>query len=211
MNEEEVLRMFPGAERVQEYMRREHNRILTAEEIFMCHLYAFPLMATAERYRRLGANNYQCNRVRSTLLSQGLITTEEEVIGMGRVKRLVPTKAGFAWLKERDLNGGNPRTGGTEHQYWKRRLVARFQAEGFSAQMEKQLGANRALDVYVKSGKRGVGVEVETGNNRTRQLEENLKKYPRVVVLYLGKRDIGFDAARTERECVERVKKMLTG
>ena len=99
--DESELSRIPGE--VLRHVRKKRGKPLTWEELFLCHIYTFPLMATLERYRHFGLNDYQGNKHRHSLLKSKLIAVQQVSTSTGRIRLLMPTEKGFQWLKEQDF------------------------------------------------------------------------------------------------------------
>jgi len=221
----EVLRADSDVVRVIRRTSNERRKPLFWEEVFLVHIYVSPMMGAVERYRKLGLNEYQGNKHRTSLLDKGLIAMESVALQRGRIKVMVPTRKGFSWLKERGFVTSSDKEGSIEHQYWKLRLRERFRGEGFAVEMEVPLGDNMAIDLVVTDGNRRVSVEVETGKNSCEQIKKNIAKginhADGVVCLILNNRvsnkiDAMVKVARAvvtadEGRCIEVVTQLLKG
>jgi hypothetical protein len=229
-NDEEVIRGCSEVVRddndVIRVIRQASNRqgkALFWEEIFLVHIYTYPLMGAVERYRQLGLNSYQGNKHKTSLVEKKLISLEDARTSLGRNKLMVPTRKGFEWLYARGFESKSDKEGGMLHRYWKRRLRERFRTIGYATMLEKQIGGNRAIDLLVSDGLKKVSIEVETGNNGIEQVEKNIVKgqeYADAVVVFLlrdrHKEKLQQHAVpdsvsivSTEQECINAVQQVL--
>ena len=134
-------------------------------------------MATVERYKHLGLNEWQGNKYRISLFDNGFIFAEPVSTSSGRIKLMVPTEKGFEWLKKRGFySRSSDKEGGILHQYWKRRLKELFSKQDFSVETEVDIGNNKTVDLIVSKNKRRIGIEVETGKNSYKQILGNIRK-----------------------------------
>ena len=198
---------------------------LTFEEIFLIHIYTYPLMPIVERYNTLGLNKHQGHKLRTSLLAGGFITLESIPTSSGRVKLMVLTEKGAEWLRKRGFySRKSDKEGGILHQYWKTRLQEQFRKKGFLAETEVSLGANKAADLVVSKKKSRIGVEVETGKNNYEKIIGNIRKYQgRGVVSFIldarkvdkVKEQVGetqnIAVVSDEQACFEAVIEMLEG
>jgi len=163
--------------RVLRKMTRRRKKPLLWEEVFLIHVYLFPLMGAVERYRNLNLNEYQGNKHRKSLLNRKLITLEAMPTPTGRLKLMVPTEQGFQWLKDRGFTAGaSDKQGGILHNYWKRRLKQVFKKQEFSVKTEFSIGRKQSVDLMVSKGKRRIAIEIETGANPYEKIVGNIRK-----------------------------------
>ena len=219
----EVIRDKSDVVRVIRATSNRQGKALFWEEIYLIHIYTYPLMGAVKRYRQLGLNSYQGNKHKTSLLEKGLITLEDVRTSLGRNKLMVPTHKGFEWLSARGFESKSDKEGGILHRFWKRRLREQFRTIGYVTMLEKKIGGNRAIDLLVSDGLKKVSVEIETGNNSLEQIEKNIAKgleYADAVVVFLL-RDTHNDKLHqqtvpdtvnivsTEQECIDIVQEFL--
>ena len=197
-------------------IRRVSRREVVWEEVFLVHVCIYPLLGSVARYRRLGLNSYQGNKIKKSLLEKGLIAAESVSTPAGRLALMVPTGKGFHFLKLRGFCTRSDKDGGIDHQYWKRRLRDRFSALGYVVDVEVNYGRD-AVDLVVANGGRKVSVEIETGKNHREQVTRNILKglaYTGRVVAFLLQGRIEFEDERVavvsdEPHCIAAVKEYL--
>jgi len=208
----EVIRAQSEVVRVIRQEAKGREAPLFWEEVFLVHIYVYPLMSTVKRYRQLGLNSYQGNKHKDSLLHKGFILLEPVPTPSGRIKLMVPTQKGFDWLKSRGFFTRCDKHGGLMHQYWKRRLHDQLQKRGYSTKLEANLGTG-SIDLLV-GGK--VAVEIETGKNSYEQVFRNLQKSDHVVAFILNAAMAKRLLSQTdqvvvseERDCITEVMRLL--
>jgi hypothetical protein len=151
---------------------------LTWDEIFLIHIYLYPLMPTVRRYDDLKLNKHQGHKYRTSLLTNGFIFLESIPTSSGRIKLMILTEKGAEWLMKRGFysSKSSDKEGGILHQYWKGRLQEQFSEQGFSAQTEVSIGKNQTADLVVSGTDRRVSIEIETGKNGYAQIMGNISK-----------------------------------
>lgn len=160
----------------------------TDEELLLCHVYAFPLKATGERYADLGWRWDRGTAVRRSL--QDRVQQESVPTHNARIKRIALTQKGCDWLCRRGFTAGQGKLVGVFHGYWQRRLRDQFERRGYAARIESPLGRG-AVDLLVSKGKRCVAVEIETGTNSYNHILGNIakcQKFDGVVSFILNKK-----------------------
>lgn len=159
------------------------------EEIFLCHIYAYPLMPAMGRYKSLGISSYHGNKYKKLLAKRDFIQVQEVSTSKGRIKLMVPTQQGFDWLKNRGFGSGRSDTdGGMMHKYWIRRLRDQFERMRFSTDVEAHIGNQNRVDLQISKDGQEIGIEVETGRNDGLRVIGNIDKCVRhfgAVVVFM--------------------------
>lgn len=122
--------------------------------------------STTERYKRLGFNAYQGNKIKAALDEKGLIEVKDVPVRTGRIKMFVLTHRAKDMLNRIGINTNKTwRHGGLEHEYWKNRVAKHFRDIGYRVIEEYPIGKGRAIDLVAENEKERIAIEIETGKS----------------------------------------------
>lgn len=171
-NENSQIRM--SAESDKNTPREEsRQQIPVNARVLLRDVHRFPGSPVTERYERTGLNAYQGNRAKERLLAEGLIREAPIPTRRGRIRSLELTEKGRAVLKEMGEPERSQRRGGTEHEYWKKRLAREYRSKGWKVIEEYPIGGGRTVDLACFKDGRKLAIEIETGKSYAAY---NLKK-----------------------------------
>lgn len=158
------VREILGRAKIEEEKRAEG--LDRTEIAFLQDAMVHPYSGMVERYRRLGLNSYQGNKIKNELVAKGLAQESEISTTKGRIKIIRPTKKGRRMIGAADEDGstghGQP---GLEHEYWKHALAEHFRTKGYTVEIEKPLGEGKAADLSATKDGERVAIEIETGKS----------------------------------------------
>ncbi|MFB0562957.1 MAG: ATP-binding protein [Candidatus Lokiarchaeia archaeon] len=139
--------------------------------------------STSERYRRLGLNAYQGNKIRVALVDKGLIQIKDLPVRKGRVKIFELTDKGKEMLRGVGIDVNiSHRKGGFEHEYWKTRVAEHFRKKGYRVIEEYPIGEGKAVDLVAMNDKERIAIEIETGkSDAVYNIQKDLKTGFKVI------------------------------
>jgi hypothetical protein len=181
---EEILEDTPGSE-------NREKEFLSLEDRLLRDIGRHRISSTGDRFHRLGFTVYQGNKVKDSLIRQGLIEVKDFPTPTARIRLLVATEKGKAALENMGINPEmSNRHGGVEHNWWKNRLAEYFREQGYTVTEEKKIGGGKAVDLVAVNEKERIAIEVETGKsdafyNLTKDLQGG---FDRVIVAEVKKR-----------------------
>jgi hypothetical protein len=137
--------------------------LTTEERTFLEDVLTHKASTIRERYSRLSLNAYRGNLLQHSLLSKGLVSSQDISTGKSRVKVLCLTNEGRRALGQ---HAETPqRTGSPEHEYWRAKVAERFRAKGYTVSEEFPLGAGKTVDLVAENDKERIAIEIETGKS----------------------------------------------
>lgn len=143
-----------------------HGGITNNERLLFQDIHSYPASPVTDRYERLGLNTYQGNKAKDSLLGKGLVAVRDLATDKGRIKIMELTDQGKAALKEAGIETNRShRKGGTEHEYWKKKLADEYRSKGWRVIEEYPIGGGKTVDLACFKNGRKVAVEVETGKS----------------------------------------------
>ena len=173
-----------------EKIEKEEGKISREEKELLLDIKNFPVSSITDRYKRIGVNAYQGNRIKNFLIRRGLARTKDMPTRNGRIKLLLLTEKGNIHVNGHRKSIVSNRKGSYEHIYWIDRLYTFFRSAGYTAVKEKPIGKGRTVDlVLMKNGKR-YAVELETGKSEpVFNIEKCLKAgFDRILCVCLNER-----------------------
>ena len=136
------------------------------EQSLLAYIVAHPLSGVVERYRRLGINAHQGGKLRASLARRGLIQERDVATRTGRVKLLSLTERGRQVADSLAYKlHVSTRTGGYDHEYWRKRAARHFAEQGWQVSEEHPIGGGKTVDLVIVKGGQRIAVEVETGKS----------------------------------------------
>lgn len=162
-------RPIPRADK--QVKRRCAIQLTTQELKLLQHVQDDSGYSVTERYQDLHFSSRLGDSLQHSLAARGLLRSLFIPVGTARVKALELTDPGRQVLGVKHTL--SRRHGGLVHRYWSDRIARELRAAGFKVEQEHPLGGGAAVDLLVVTGKRRIGVEIETGAS---DVEANIEK-----------------------------------
>jgi len=115
-----------------------------------------------ERYRRLGLNPYQGNKLSKKLKAKKLIQYEEIKTFRGRLKIIRLTRSAEKLLAVKSSFNS---TGSFEHEFWKHKIACHLKNKGFKVIPEYSLPDGGKTDILAIKNSKTLAIEIETGKS----------------------------------------------
>jgi len=130
---------------------RKSNIITENEKRFLLDILDNPFSGVVERYRRLGLNPYQGNKLSKKLKAKKLIQYEEIKTFRGRLKIIRLTRSAEKLLAVKSSFNS---TGSFEHEFWKHKIACHLKNKGFKVIPEYSLPDGGKTDILaIKNSK----------------------------------------------------------
>lgn len=170
------------------------NEIIEDEKTLLVDVMKNPICGVADRYKRLSFSVYRGNRIRDSLISNGLLKSHDISTFEGRIKYLDLTEKAENILCNMGYKIEKKREGGPEHEYWKHRISELFKSRGYQVEIEKPIGEGKTVDIVASKNSERIAVEIETG--KSDEVENILKNLVRgftkiIIVPLRGKMKSG--------------------
>ncbi len=155
------------------------------EREYLDSVFEWPFLTVTGRADQLGLSSYQANRIKRSLLDNGLVTQFSINLGRktrGIIKLVELTERGYETLGKTPENVRPDNVSG-EHWFWQRAIARHFISKNIKTQIEMPLGDVRA-DVGLTHKDRRVAIEVGmTAKNEVANVKGDLKAgFDEVVV-----------------------------
>jgi hypothetical protein len=138
------------------------------QQAFLHYIITNPETALTAVYRGIGVSVWKGNQIRDSLKEEGYIAEIETRLGRSgrRTHYFIPTFTAF------DLLGQEPPAGrgGAIHRHIQRLLVDGATANGFSAEVEHDLGNGGIVDVHLEKGEYRIAVEIAVASKPQREV-----------------------------------------
>ncbi len=180
------------------------------QKAFLRSISTNPDLTIVGRYKVLGLTAYMGDKIKEQLRNRGLISQADVSTGRGRVSILRLTASGYEAVGIR-----NPQSalhGGTEHEYWKRRIAESLSEKGWTVDTEARR-QGRQYDLLIRKGILERVVEVETGKGDISRTIKKLQESPfKMAILVVTHSAVEERAARilSKIPLAQRNKIMLT-
>ncbi len=166
---------------------KENEKPNQQEQTLLADITKNKVSGLVERYRRLGLNVYQGNKLRDSMSHKGLIEIKQIPIKTGRLTVLEITEKGKEALESLGYKIGPGHIRGFEHELWKKKIVEHYRARGYKVEEEKPIGAGKAVDLVARKNNEEIAIEIETGKsdaiyNIRKDLEAGFRQIISVVL-----------------------------
>ncbi len=134
----------------------------TEEQKLLIDIAGHPFSKLVERYKRLGLNAYQGNRLKNSVTAKGLARVRTIPTHEGRIKLLELTEKGMDMIDGAGLT--LQQNASIEHEYWKWRVAEFYKGRGYVVEKEKHVNGGN-VDIVVKTNRETIAIEIETGKS----------------------------------------------
>jgi hypothetical protein len=138
------------------------------QQQFLHYIITNPETALTAVYRGIGVSVWKGNQIRDSLKEEGYIAEIETRLGRAgrRTHYFIPTFTAF------DLLGQEPPAGrgGAIHRHIQRLIVDGATANGFTAEVEHDLGNGGIVDVHLEKGEYRIAVEIAVASKPQREI-----------------------------------------
>jgi hypothetical protein len=172
-----------GPERPIQGVRKKETGITPNERALLEDIRDHPWTGVVDRYRRLRWSRRKGNEVKQEVMRKDLVKPEDIAMNNARLILLPLTAEGRHVL---GLDPPTPkRPGGPQHEFWKYRCTAYYQAKGYEVSIEEALGEGKAVDLVARRSGEQIAIEVETGRSDTvaNVLKCQAAGFPRILLL----------------------------
>jgi TraM recognition site of TraD and TraG len=172
------------------------------ERAFLQYIMANPETAQTTFYKGLGLSIRKGNDLRDSLKEQGFLAEIESRLGKAgrRTVFLIPTFTAFEMLGVEPPPG----RGGTIHRHIQHMIEAGAAANGFTSQVEYDLGNGGIVDVHLQKGDIRIAVEIVVASKPQREVEHFKNclaiKYDRVFDVFADEHLLERTQEAVERE-----------
>lgn len=133
-----------------------------------------PELGIVQRSKQLELSRRKTHAIKTVLVRRGLIEAVDVSTGSGRTVLQALTKEGKGALQQAGIDtSGYLARGGAEHEYWRSRIAAALEGDGYRITHEYRIAGNGAVDILAERDDGRLIVEIETGQS---DVPENVRK-----------------------------------
>lgn len=167
------------------YTMPNPSELNSVEVQFLTDVLRHPELGIVQRAKQLELSRRKAHAIKTALVRRGLIEAVDVATGSGRTVLLALTRDGKAALQQVGVDTSHcGARGGPEHEYWRTRVVAALERDGYHVTREHHIAGNGAVDILAERDGERLIVEIETGQS---DVVENVRKclaagFERVVI-----------------------------
>ena len=190
--------------REKDKIRENQYEITEEEKKLLIDVMEYPISGIAERYKRLSFSVYKGNKMRDSLISNGLFKSYDISTFEGRVNYLDLTDKGEKVLQEMGFKIEKKREGGPEHEYWKYRIGELFKGKGYQVAIEKPVGEGKTVDIVASKDGERMAIEIETGKsdvieNILKNIDESFSKIIFIPLTKMAEKELQIYTCQIDR------------